>query len=166
MSATTPNTYDYNQFWLTLNARSYIVFRVMACNDAHIGLSAATGNSKTRMYEFVIGGNSNTETYIRTARLSETKATESTEGILDCQAFRPFWVRWVDNVLELGEGTHAGKRSIIKWEDTEDPHPVEALTISTGFDAEGVWEFSYVDGNVNFSLPTKIENLKPLNEII
>jgi hypothetical protein len=43
----TPDEYNYNQLWVSVESRQWVVFRVMAQNDAHITLSQAAGTPGT-----------------------------------------------------------------------------------------------------------------------
>ena len=45
-----------------------ITFQVMACNDAHIGLSTVPNKDAVLTYEIVIGAGSNTRSDIRKGR--------------------------------------------------------------------------------------------------
>ena len=147
LTSHTPDNYNYNQFWLTVAGRWFIVFRVKACNDAHIGLAAIVGNSENRLYEVVIGGQGNTQSYIRrTAQSTDDEALAETPDILSCNEFRSFWIQWENNHVEVGEGSVINQRRFINWADTTDPHGISALTLSTGWESTGDWQFSYISG--------------------
>ena len=51
--------------WLTVDAQTSIVFRVRACNDAHLALGQIPGNFDVNTYQLVIGAASNTQHYLR-----------------------------------------------------------------------------------------------------
>ena len=57
--------YGYGRTWFTTE-QQYVIFDVKACKDAHIMLTAVPGDYKAEdSYEIVLGGNQNTELYVR-----------------------------------------------------------------------------------------------------
>lgn len=73
----TPNAYNYNNFNKRIDDQTSVVFRVQACNDAHVVLFDK--HQTNVAYEIVIGGSSNEWTYIRRAKLTENKASVCSE---------------------------------------------------------------------------------------
>ena len=66
LRAKTPNDYRYGRIWATLNNNvQHLVFKVQACNDAHLALSPILGISSSKTYEVVIGGENNQRSFIR-----------------------------------------------------------------------------------------------------
>ena len=63
-SVNTDNGYNYKNTDLDLSKADGIVFKVKACNDAHIILSTST-NFDNNMYEIALGGWQNTASIIR-----------------------------------------------------------------------------------------------------
>ena len=59
---TTDFTFDR---WLTVDDQTSIVFRVRACNDAHLALGQIPGNFDVNTYQLVIGGNGNKQHFLR-----------------------------------------------------------------------------------------------------
>ena len=64
----TPPVRGYSVFWRTMLDSQRAVFRVRACNDAHVALSEGLGNTQIRTTEIVIGGWANTRSAIRAGR--------------------------------------------------------------------------------------------------
>ena len=153
LTSHTPDNYNYNQFWLSVSGRWFMVFRVQACNDAHIGLAATAGNSENRLYEVVIGGNGNTQSFIRRTRLSSNEAVAETPDILNCNELRTFWIQWENNHVEVGEGSVLNEGRFINWYDTTDPHVITAMALSTGWGSTGDWQFSYINGGSTIYVP-------------
>ena len=60
----TNDRYHYDNTDLDLSQADGVVFKVRACNDAHVALSSST-NLDRDMYEIVIGGWSNSKSVIR-----------------------------------------------------------------------------------------------------
>ena len=68
-----------------------------------------------------------------------------TPDILSCDVYRWFWIRWAAGYFEVGKGHLVGAELVMSWKD-DDPRAVQALTVSTGFDAEGSWVFNSYEG--------------------
>ena len=60
----TDNKYNYVETGIDLSGDQSVVFKVRACNDAHIALSSSS-DLDSNMYEIVIGGQNNTKSAIR-----------------------------------------------------------------------------------------------------
>ena len=54
----------YDRVWISPGGESF-TFTVKACNDAHLVMTSIPGDYQTDVYEVVIGGSENTNTYIR-----------------------------------------------------------------------------------------------------
>ena len=127
-----------------------MVFQVKAGNDAHIGLAASVGNTDSRVYEVVIGGNNNTQSFIRRSPQANNEVLAETKDILSANEYRTFWIRWANNNLEVGEGSNIGVSKFMSWDDISDPHSVTGLSLSTGWGATGDWQFSYITGELHY----------------
>lgn len=73
-----------------------------ACNDAILGLFDYYHTDK--LYEVVIGGSSNQNTWIRSERLGDSEKRVSTPNILNCDEYRGFWLSWYDGKIAVGQG--------------------------------------------------------------
>ena len=60
LSIDTPVDYRYQYMWKSVERRSFLSFKVRACNDVHVALAEEMGRTDTSMYEIVIGGWENT----------------------------------------------------------------------------------------------------------
>lgn len=67
----TTDEYNYQQHYFRVGSQTSVVFQVQACNDAHVGLF--DNFMAQEAYEIVIGGSSNTFSFLRRARLTENK---------------------------------------------------------------------------------------------
>jgi len=59
----------------------------------------------------------------------------------------PFWVSWSMGNLKAGQGNLIDEKTIMKWTDS-DPLSVSVISISTGWEATGIWELSNFQGNI------------------
>lgn len=99
------------------------------------------------MYEIVIGGWDNTKSVIRKAKWAEPVVEVDTPGILDGTTFKVFWVSWTGGVIEVGTGTRVGQGGIMSYDDPEH-HAINSLSLTTGFDYEGVWSVGRLSGKL------------------
>ena len=77
--------------------------------------------------------------------LQDTKASAPTPDILHCDNPRPFWISWGSGYVEVGKGSVYGGDRILEWQDPE-PMAVAYVSVTTGFEATGSWEFSAIPG--------------------
>ena len=71
---TTPDEYNYNQFWVDVQDVSHIILQIRAPNDAHIILSqvsATPGPGEFEVREIVLGASGNTRSVLRNQRLQQ-----------------------------------------------------------------------------------------------
>lgn len=76
-------------------------FLVLTGADALIRVSV-NENTTRPYFEIVIGGGNNTYSAIRNSN-KETLIDVATPGILDPISFTPFWVTYVDGVIQIGK---------------------------------------------------------------
>ena len=105
------------------------------------------------MYEIVLGGNSNTQSFIRkdVGGYNEVAIAE-TPGILSCSMSLPFWISWggkVNRTLAVGKGNILGSDSFMTWTDTGETRLVGALSLVTGWGSTGNWKFLRDAGKKN-----------------
>ncbi|XP_077861526.1 uncharacterized protein LOC144341898, partial [Saccoglossus kowalevskii] len=110
-------------------------FEVKASNDALIGLSEE-GQDMPDMYEIVIGGNKNTQSFIRRCMLCENEVVEETPDILSADEFRAFYVTWYDGYIKVGKRS---EEPFMEWQDP-DPLPVNYVGYTTGWGSEGEFQ--------------------------
>ena len=100
----TPDNYYYNTMWKSVQGRNFINFAVRACSDAHVVLTENEGDTSGKVYEFIIGGWTNSKSLLRlsitTGDASYVKA-EDLGSKLDCQSYRHFHVTWHQGNLEV-----------------------------------------------------------------
>ena len=111
-----------------------VIFKVRASQDVRVGLFAGAPNSD-QMYEFVIGGENNSKTYIQNKDVGKTdnhrhtginNVTE-TIGILNFNEERKFWAdflhtrtgcAWLNcGWVRLGKGDVIGSNIIVQFKD-------------------------------------------------
>ncbi|KAK6186287.1 hypothetical protein SNE40_008353 [Patella caerulea] len=81
-------------------------FKLKACNDGHIFLHEDKVADES--WNFAVGPYKNSRSQIiRISRVDSIYCTHY-EKILDCNEFRPFWIRWKGGLLELGKGSEFG----------------------------------------------------------
>ncbi|ELT90394.1 hypothetical protein CAPTEDRAFT_202271 [Capitella teleta] len=137
----TGKEYSYEQLWLTTLGHSAIVIQVRACHDVNILLSdkfAAIGNG----YEVALGIRDNQLSAIRDEQYGPNVAADETEGILDCEDFRAFWLQWSMGRIQVGRGTKIGQRKILEHAKVNPPRRIKSISLSTGGGATGRWLFN------------------------
>ena len=89
---------------------------------------------------FLLGGWSNTRSVIRTVKQQDPPVASVQNTPVDCNEFKPFWIRWTDGVYEVGYGLMVGTDPFMLY-NSQSPPMVNAVAISTGFGATGTWLF-------------------------
>lgn len=69
----TTTQYSYSSYWYRVGTKTYLQFKVKACNDAHVALFDEY--LLEQAYEIVIGGSANTLSSIRRTRLQDNKVS-------------------------------------------------------------------------------------------
>ena len=72
-------------------------------------------------------------------------AEAETEGILNIDEDRPFWVSWEGGYIEVGKGPVRGRDRILAYQDPE-PRTVHHVTFGTGWGTTGHWEVDSFEG--------------------
>uniref|UniRef100_A0A182JIQ8 Farnesoic acid O-methyl transferase domain-containing protein n=1 Tax=Anopheles atroparvus TaxID=41427 RepID=A0A182JIQ8_ANOAO len=128
-------TVDKLEYRFVPAANGVVKFKVRAANDAHIALTTNPEESDP-MLEVFIGGWKNTKSVIRKNRTKPDVAEVDTPDILNAGEFRGFWIRWLDNVITVGnEGAAA---AFLSYENP-DPFPINCIGVCTGWGATGSW---------------------------
>ena len=86
-------------------------------------------------------------TLIRRARADggNTDAETDTPNIVTYDKLQPFWLSWSGGLIRVGEGHIVGDRELLQWQDPN-PRSVHDITVSTGWGANGHWEFDSYEG--------------------
>ena len=94
-----------------------LMFSVQACHSAMISLSSVPGSEISHPeYRITIGGENNMQSsIIRTDMGLEGRF--DTPNILDCDAFKTFWLFWRDGKVQVGEGSTLGDNRIGELND-------------------------------------------------
>ncbi|XP_078666355.1 C3 and PZP-like alpha-2-macroglobulin domain-containing protein 8 isoform X2 [Branchiostoma floridae x Branchiostoma belcheri] len=143
----TPNKYEY-QYVKKPTETTIFTFATKASNDVHLSLSARPTDMPS-MYEIVIGGWQNTQSWVTRSKQGDHLVTVPTPEILSWHEFRAFWLSWTDGVIEVGYGIEPTNDSLIMtWVDP-DPLPVKYIGFSTGWGSLGefkIWRREDTDG--------------------
>jgi hypothetical protein len=144
----TPATYNLETAWFIVH-QPFIAFQVLACREARILLTEDPFDLSVYTREVLLGGWGNTKSAIYTKN-NQTGVEKDTTGILDCEDFRQFWIRWESGVLSVGQGQLNGEE-LMSYEETES-RSIVAVSISTGDGSTGEWQFNHDVGMVLFCL--------------
>ncbi|KAK4002256.1 C3 and PZP alpha-2-macroglobulin domain-containing protein 8 [Daphnia magna] len=118
--------------------RDTLTFDVKCKNDAHIALLSSE-EITTPMVEIFIGGWANQKSAIRLNQSRPDKAEEPTPDIVCCEEYRRFWVRFRNNLIQVGR--EGDEEPFLSWENTEEPFKVTHFAFSTGWGSAGAWIF-------------------------
>ena len=150
----TTDAYEYYH-WTGVVGKTYFLFEVQACSDAHLAMAAIPHNSQTVSYEIVIGANANGFSLIRLGRQLPDIVRKSTPGILDCGSSRAFWVSWRSGRIAVGRGSSVGSDQFMEL-NVNKSHSVNNIGVSTGFGSNGTWKIeSGVFGTILCAFPLK-----------
>lgn len=148
----TPNYYNYQchkadgTTCADISSYQAVVFRVKARNDAHIALSDVSGHNANK-YEVVISGWSNTKSVIRYGNQYRNLVQKRTNGYLNQNEYREFWISWWDsgNKLRVGQGSIVGEQEFMNA-DLRDDKPINVIQFSTGWGSTGYWMVDKFEG--------------------
>ena len=151
LSTDVQHGHDY--MWMTVDKTqtNFITFRIKAASDCHVVLAPVVGEDE-QAYEVVIGGWHNTKSAIWNPAHIILVAEVETEGILAHDEWRSFWIRYEEGHIEVGTGLNVGLSRFLYWHDnsTEGYRTVKAVSVATGFDYFGEWDFNHIEGILNF----------------
>ena len=68
--------------------------------------------------------------------------------VLSCNYPRAFWLNWFNSTITLGEGARVGEKELLRYSNTS-LYPISVIGLSTGWEADGDWEFSHMEGWCN-----------------
>ena len=125
--------------WLSETTTNFHIFHVQANSDARLALTPGLEDTQTG-YEVVIGGDNDTVTYIKYINEEERLASTETQGILASSSLATFWIRFDNDVIELGTGNDVGAYTLLSWTDTGTPTEVRAIAYSTDASNKGYWQ--------------------------
>ncbi|XP_078610906.1 uncharacterized protein LOC144881610 [Branchiostoma floridae x Branchiostoma japonicum] len=113
-------------------------FEVRAKSGVYIAL-ATTDSADSRMYEVLIGGESDTMTAIRRGRQGDWAARVDMTDILSPEEYRGFWISWMQNGT-IAVGKEGETAPLLQWTDPN-PLPVEHVGYSTRPGVSGDFRF-------------------------
>ena len=132
--------HEYASAWISMLGNSSLKFKVRAGGDVYLALSELTGHTQSLTYEIVIGCGNNSQSQIRQSVNGEVKTRATTTDILSGSEMRPFWISWKRGAILVGHGDTIGERSFLMWKP-DSPHDINAVSMTTGEDRMGAWEF-------------------------
>ncbi|KAK6186260.1 hypothetical protein SNE40_008330 [Patella caerulea] len=116
-----------------------LTFQVKACGNAHIFLqeNEVADLDTDGNWVFALGSWGNSRSEIIASVTSHSRFATHLEVLMDCNEFRPFWIRWAGGLLELGKGSEYGI-------DTMSVHAIPPLELNyafilTGWGSDGCW---------------------------
>ena len=124
---------------------SSFVFKVKACNDAHVQLSQVMANLDTNLYEIVLGGYKNTKSDLRDGRQGAILDQANTPNILHCDKWMIFWIRWNANSVEIGVGPLVGSNTLLSYQSPI-PREIKMVSFATGWGTTGLWYLDLTEG--------------------
>ena len=142
-----PPDSPHNKAWLVL-AHHHFTFQVSGCQEARIALTDIPFNASVNAYEIVLGSDNNMVTQIyRDAGSGQVVNEANTPQILDCNMYRPFWVRYHQHsgVIQVGRGV-LDADVLLEWTD-ENPRNVHAVSFGSGPSEEVRYQFGEESGN-------------------
>ncbi|KAJ8320807.1 hypothetical protein KUTeg_002394 [Tegillarca granosa] len=138
----TPDNYYYHSLSQNGATRTFLIFNVRACNDAHIGLFTTFPSMNQRQfYEIVIGGWGNTKSVIRKVKQGQPMAQKFAK-FLSCTNAKPFWVSWNNGHIKVGTGKDVDRNTFMVWTDPN-PYQVNFVAVTSGFGSDADWTILY-----------------------
>lgn len=116
-----------------------VEFEVRASQDAHVAL-APSKQSTHELYQVVIGGSSNTATFIKRAMFAPRLVTVNMNKPLNETVFRGFWITYNVSSGHIAVGKHNKENHFIAWTDPT-PLNISYVGFSTNGNSEGQWRF-------------------------
>ena len=137
---------DLSSYRMDVLPARFLTFEVKACK--HVALYASSSDNKNStkpLYEIAIGSHHNTRTHVRRRNDASLQASSritkqsDTQNILNCNAYRPFWISWEAGSIMVGSGNVVGENVIVSWINP-DPFSVKSLGIVTLDNVDGEWK--------------------------
>lgn len=122
---------DLSMYKLQVPDNKFLTFKTKTCDNMTVIL---LGENNTMV---TIGGTNET-TYMITKN-DEVKVSFTMENTTDCNEYKQYWVRWDDDMIEVGEGSLGNQAGVVMWKDPE-PSMVTGLAIFSG-ETSGSWMF-------------------------
>jgi len=124
------------------------MFSVQACSDVRVLLSEDPYRPTGHLHEVVLGAWNNTKSLIYADVNTNTTGVEvNTPALLSCEEMRTFWIQWqLDGLIVVGQGS-LNTSELMRYRDPS-PHPILAVSISTGEGSIGKWRFNRRTGGL------------------
>jgi len=102
-------------------------------------------------YVVELGLKSDNSSAIRGLNDGTKLVSAPTPGILSCSHYRPFWIGWFRNGIEVGHGFDIGYRVFLRW-DSGLSHVVRAAGVSTFEGESGNFRLPETQGQSSFEI--------------
>ena len=125
-----------------------VTFSVRGSNDAHVGFFEGP-NENSSMYEVVIGGWSNSQSVIRRGPQAANEVEVATQGVLNADEWRPFWLVFDGEAVVIGHGLEvaAAGTEFMRFTDPT-PKAVRYVGVGSGFGSGALWDLCAItDGS-------------------
>ncbi|CAC5406506.1 unnamed protein product [Mytilus coruscus] len=114
-------------------------FKVKACDNAFLLLSAAVDLQSQDFYEISLGVAKNNKTKLHRKNNNNPELTRITPDFMNCTEFRAFQISWTMNGnIILAKDTNNGSEIIFDWIDPS-PLVINGVGIATGWGSDGLW---------------------------
>ncbi|CAC5362842.1 unnamed protein product [Mytilus coruscus] len=102
-------TIDINRYNLDLSGITSLLFKIKACDSAHVLLSTSDVRNSSKPLSEIIMGYFSDSSYIIYRAESTHDTWFSIPNILNCTVYLPFWISWASGDIELGTGVVVGE---------------------------------------------------------
>ncbi|KAK6186296.1 hypothetical protein SNE40_008361 [Patella caerulea] len=135
------NAFPLARKGFTVTNITQLRFKLKACDGGHLILQKdeVVDFNTYGSWTFVIGSFTNTRSSIRSA-VYGTLYSIHYEAVLDCNEFRPFWIRWKGGLLELGKGSEFGISRISSLNTGTPFLGFNHAFVLTGWGSYGCWD--------------------------
>ena len=142
--------------WITTRYSPHISFAVRSCGNVAIHLSKHMHRTAgTDAYVVELGLKTDSYSYIRELKDGTILTSAHTPGILSCSLYRPFWIGWRGNGIEVGYGGDIGYSVFLHW-NSGMSHTIRAVGVSTFGGESGNFRLPETQGQYHCELPQLI----------
>lgn len=172
-----PQAQDHDQAWVDVTSFSSFKYRVAACADARLELSAKhQDDASAILYRIRMGFQSNRKTRIENMQDGHSLDVD-TPQILNCDVARYFWLHWDAEGIQLGRGERLMEDIIFDYRPTEGVHIIYAVGLENRQESVNgtQWNYDIIAGTysimscrlvslfLTFSLPSSLIKLQTKN---
>ncbi|XP_033759994.1 uncharacterized protein LOC117342104 [Pecten maximus] len=141
----TPRTFDtavyamlHDHGFPTVQRPPYLMFEVMTCRNAHIGLFETVDQDIYNGIEIVLGTALNTRSVIRSG--NTILASAELDGVVNCDEYRAFMVSWHAGNIQVFRQTDGGWEQLLDFK-LRGVRSFDFIGVTTNVYASGTWRF-------------------------